>query len=672
MRTPRWSMAAALLFWGWQTGSIAWSMVMALGLEASALASARWEFKEVDVNRICDLCWILVLGAVLILGATEDHLVFIFKFVQWLPLCFFPIILAQTCGRQEVMPLSAFYGPLRRGRQSCRTFHISFAYFILCVAAASASTRPNGFFYVGIALLVLLALASVRPRHVSLLVWVLLAMLAVWSGQICHRRLRALQNNVEVALGSWISEFFQQSPDMYERRTRIGQTGLIQQSRKVLLRVRVPPGQIPPSLLRDGVFDIYTNHTWYVTSNYTAPVPVRGAEGTFHLLPTKPGSAEVEIASSFDGGRGPLALPHGVFEIDGLAANLRTNDLGVCSIEGGPGLVIIRAHYGGGVSLDALPGPSDTQVPENEKPGLEKIVRALKLREMPERQRIRAVTRFFRDHFAYSLYIPPNRYRKSGMTELEWFLSRQGRYGHCEYFATATVLLLRQAGVPARYVTGYAVPESARHGDTYLVRGRHQHAWALAYHSDDTHIWEQIDTTPPGRDQAEAQPAWWEAALDFLSNVAFTFSKWRWSRTAFARGVEWLLTPLILYLVWRILSTQRRRRAHRSAADLPLEPSWPGLDSELFLIHRRLSGGRFARLANESLADWQKRLETASPASSSLTRVFQLHRRLRFDPRGLAAAERELLKREAESWLLDFAALERSAAGVDLRPRGGV
>jgi hypothetical protein len=670
---PRWLMAGALLFWGWQTGLLIAGIVMAAALEASYFTVARWEFKETDLNRICDLCWLLLLGAGVILASTEDRVAFIFKFMQSLPMCFFPVILAQAHGNQEVMPLSAFYGLLRRGRQSSRGVHIAVAYFTICVVAASASTQANGFFYTGMALLVLLALACVRPRHVSLPLWILLATLVVWVGQIGHQRLRGLQNSFEAALGNWVSEFLQQSPDMYERRTRIGHVGRLSQSRKVLLRVRVPPGQIPPSLLREAVFDTYTNQTWYARSNENHTVRSLGADGAFVLLPLKHGSAETEISSFFESGKGPLALPHGVFEIDGLTARLRTNVLGVCSIEGDPGLVTLRARYGGGPSLDAPPGPSDLFVPASEIPALETITRPLKLADMPERRKIRAVTGFFKAHpFTYSLTIPNHRFQRNRMTELAWFLT-QGHIGHCEYFATATVLLLRQAGIPARYVTGFAVPESARRGDTYLVRERHQHAWALAYHSD-TQIWEQIDTTPSSWDEAET-PSWWDSLSDFISTLAFNYSKWRWSKTSFARGAEWILAPISLYLIWRILSTRRRRHSAQSASSSLAEPSWPGLDSELFLIHRQLAGGRFGRLQNESLAEWQKRLEEASAGPSALRHICQLHRRLRFDPRGLAAADRALLKREVESWLAEFAAVLAAPgppADVDLRGSGGV
>jgi transglutaminase-like putative cysteine protease len=50
--------------------------------------------------------------------------------------------------------------------------------------------------------------------------------------------------------------------------------------------------------------------------------------------------------------------------------------------------------------------------------------------------------------------------RFTNETPLARFLLRT-RSGHCEYFATATVLLLRQLGIPARYAVGYAVHEAS-------------------------------------------------------------------------------------------------------------------------------------------------------------------------------------------------------------------
>ena len=252
-------------------------------------------------------------------------------------------------------------------------------------------------------------------------------------------------------------------------------------------------------------------------------------------------------------------------------------------------------------------------------------------------------------------------------TEVGFFLTKSHR-GHCEYFATATVLLLREAGVRARYVTGYAVKESERHGGTYLVRARDAHAWTLVYHSD-TRLWDQIDTTPGERDQVEgAQPPWWEPASDALSNLYFQFSKWRWSKTSFARYSKWLLLPTILYLMIRIIFSQRRRRT-ASGADGHATPSWPGLDSELYLINQQLAQAQLSRLPNEPLLSWQQRLEAAFPDSDRLRRIFHLHRSLRFDPLGLNEDDRKRLRLEAQRWLADFTAQAAEAKRMSRPPR---
>jgi protein-glutamine gamma-glutamyltransferase len=306
-------------------------------------------------------------------------------------------------------------------------------------------------------------------------------------------------------------------------------------------------------------------------------------------------------------------------------------------------------------------------VPEDERPALNEVVARLKLDQMSsERQKIRAISSFFHDNFKYSLNIPISARGNGTNTPLGRFLL-QTRSGHCEYFATATVLLLRQAGIRARYITGYAVPESARHGDMYLVRARHSHAWALVYHTDSM-TWEQIDNTPGSwAEETEASAPWWQSTSDFASNIFFQFSKWRWGKASISRYAQWALAPLILYLVWRILSTRRRQHDASDGLAGSDEPVWPGLDSELYLIDRRLADLHLARQPHESLSRWQQRVEAAFPTASDLSGIFLRHRRLRFDPRGLPSHEREILRSQAMDWLTNFQDLEaqRKQAGPE-------
>jgi protein-glutamine gamma-glutamyltransferase len=657
MKTPRWLIGLALLFWGWETGLLLWAALMAAALEASHFTRTRWELADTDLNRICDLCAVLFLGAGTLLYSTEDRLVFIFKFAQWLPFCFFPVALAQSYGDRPSIPLSSFNWLLRRIPQSplSRTsFNISYGYFALCLLAASASTRPNDFFYAGVSVLILLALAHVRPNRVSWPAWITLAVIVLLCGRISHQGLRYVQNSMETALGGWIADFFRSSTDPRECRTRIGHGGEIPLSVKIVLRLRVPAGDVPPSLLREGAYDSYSRGTWKAGTNEFAQVVVN-LHGTASLQAPKKIFSKVEIAGYFPDGEGLLPLPHGTFEIEDFPGILKTNRLGVASVQAAQTLLDFQADYWTGPSMDAPPGPTDLAVPEDERPVLSVVAASLGLDQMNERQRIRAVSRFFQEHFHYSLNSPGRIGPNDRQSALGQFLTRT-RSGHCEYFATATVLLLRQAGVNARYITGYAVPESARHGDTYLVRERHSHAWALVYHSD-TKAWEQIDNTPSSwADVAEASTPWWEGGSDFLSNLYFDYSKWRWGKSSVSRYTQWALAPLILYLVWRILSTRRRQQTAAGDMAGASEPVWPGLDSELYLMDRRLAGVHLARQPNEPLNHWQQRLEEAFPASPSLRGIFDMHRRLRFDPRGLESRDRETLRRQAGEWLVEFSA----------------
>ena len=85
---------------------------------------------------------------------------------------------------------------------------------------------------------------------------------------------------------------------------------------------------------------------------------------------------------------------------------------------------------------------------------------------------------------------------------VQWFLFRS-REGHCEFFASSMVLLLRTMGIPARLQAGYAGGEPDAEGG-YLVRDSHAHAWVLAYVNE---TWRVFDPTP-----AEGRPGILEAA----------------------------------------------------------------------------------------------------------------------------------------------------------------
>lgn len=96
---------------------------------------------------------------------------------------------------------------------------------------------------------------------------------------------------------------------------------------------------------------------------------------------------------------------------------------------------------------------------------------------------------FLRSQFEYSLN------HRSGRSEdpLGNFLFST-RTGHCEYFATAHVIMLRTLGIPARMVNGFRQGEYNEWGDYFIVRQSDAHSWVEAFLPGSG--WIEFDPTP--------------------------------------------------------------------------------------------------------------------------------------------------------------------------------
>ena len=95
---------------------------------------------------------------------------------------------------------------------------------------------------------------------------------------------------------------------------------------------------------------------------------------------------------------------------------------------------------------------------------------------------------------------------------LDEFLRRVGG-GHCEYFASAMMILLRKHGIPCRLVGGFLAHEWDPERTGLTVRKRHAHAWVDVW--DRETGWFTIDATP-ARSALEDQ----EASLWFQLTAA--------------------------------------------------------------------------------------------------------------------------------------------------------
>lgn len=105
-------------------------------------------------------------------------------------------------------------------------------------------------------------------------------------------------------------------------------------------------------------------------------------------------------------------------------------------------------------------------------------------------EKAQAIAAFVRDSAVYDKN--PNRMPEDAQDFALWFLKERER-GYCVHFATAATVLLRAAGIEARYVSGYLLNTRAEVLET--VTGEHAHAWA-EYYVPGLNTWVVLEATP--------------------------------------------------------------------------------------------------------------------------------------------------------------------------------
>lgn len=131
------------------------------------------------------------------------------------------------------------------------------------------------------------------------------------------------------------------------------------------------------------------------------------------------------------------------------------------------------------------------------------------------------VEQYFWRNYTYALGTSlgrRNRYRLVAA-----FLTDERRMGHCEYFASASALLLRVMGVPTRYVTGFVVEEKNEVGEYWVARDRDAHAWVEAW-DESSQTWRIVESTPAeGVPQGDAN----DAQHQLVDALKTMYRRWR-------------------------------------------------------------------------------------------------------------------------------------------------
>ena len=688
MNTPFGMVGAALLFWGWQTGWLALAVPLALAIEARFVWKPAWVLDAEGINRFADLSSLalIAVGAWFLVTLEAPRAArTVIGMAQWLPITLVPLALAQAYLARAPLDLSVLFVTLRARPQTGLRVDFGFIYVIVCVLAAATANVRDEMFYGGAAVFAAWSLWNLRSRRYHRMVPFAILMVASVMGYAGHVALNQFQG----ALTEWVGDLIVRDANTnpFRTHTDIGQIGELKQSERVLLRVRLPEGERTPVLLHRASYNVFSSPSWIARPVIFDPLAGDAANGwslragtntragantgvdedrrdeSETSAPETRRARSIEVLEYARNGKTIASLPMGTVHIDGLPpSELRRSRLGSTNVETAGGFLRYRALRGRGGLVESSPEEIDFRVPSREADVIRAVANELGLHGLPPTQARRKIEQFFAENFRYSTWLEAS--SPFAPTPLSAFLTRT-RAGHCEYFASATTLLLREAGIAARYATGFSVQEKSA-GDDYLVRERHAHAWTRAWIGG---AWVDIDTTPPQWFGVEgANGGAWESLSDLWSWLKFAWGRYQTAEEdAIPRPVLiGLLVLLFGWLAWRIF----RQPAKRAVDELQGQPSAGivnGSDSEFYRIEQMLAARSLWRNPSEAVFAWLERLartgvgvgdalQAATPPLDELRveelrAIAKLHYRLRFDPVPMESTARDELRIRAERWL---------------------
>lgn len=648
MNTPPLLIAAAILFWGWRGEHLALAALLAVAIEGARLVAGRLELAEAQQFRVADLSTGLAIAAGVAFVATTGFPGAVVLFFHWLPVLLLPLALMQAWGAEREIALQVLFWSMRRVPLRERSaVNLGYPYLLLWLLAASAAPDQGPGFDVGLALLVAWALWPLRPRRRAMATWAALVVVAACLGFGASLGLRSLQLWLETHAPEWIAGGGTKV-NPYLATTDIGRLGELKQSDAIVLRVRADGPVRTPLLLHRASYVEYTGRDWIARGgSFETIAPIEGGR-RWRIAPGEV-QERLSVNERAPDGNPVLSLAAGAVEVDSpqLAA-LKGNPLGAFQGSADAGYVSYRmAVAADHAAAGSEPTAADLRVPDRERAAIARVAQQWRLVGRDAPAVVAELRRRFLADFGYTTF---QQAAARGATPLADFLERT-RSGHCEHFASAATLLLREAGVPARYATGYSVQEWSELERAWIARERHAHAWVRAWVGG---RWIDVDPTPPTWLALEAmeRPAWSRVA-DAWSWLRYRVS--RWAGEAGAAERAWLvglpLALVLLLLAWR-LSRLWRRPGAPAPADPVARVAGPYDDSPFLPVARHLEALGSPRRAQETTREWAARLAARWPGhAEELLRLAELHARARFDPRAMPLEEREAFADRARRWV---------------------
>lgn len=238
-----------------------------------------------------------------------------------------------------------------------------------------------------------------------------------------------------------------------------------------------------PLYLRTAIFDYFDGVYWQKKSAGSVKLPMKYTGLTLYNVPKTDLQLayEVEMVASIDQIIPLAAIPS---QLNFPSSVVAMNTEGQIS---SPGKILAGTHYSATswirhfdkrVYAEAtLPEVNYLQLPENLDARIPELAISLTQDQVSNADKAIAIEQYLRTQFTYELQ---SIFRSQHQTPLVPFLF-ETKKGHCEYFASALVILLRSLDIPARFVTGYSATQQNPLTGYYEVHALDGHAWVEAF-----------------------------------------------------------------------------------------------------------------------------------------------------------------------------------------------
>ncbi len=644
----------AIIFWGWHNNQMLFAVPMVIAYEVNPLISMRWRFTDLDIRRAASVATVAIIGVYTFIAVTGSWLQALSIFFQWLPVAIYPVVFLQTYADSEkinfrsLLLFTKFDATIAKKH---RNFDAIAPFFLICILCASGQVEHGLSFYFALLFISLFPLWQLRSNRLKLVPWLCAMVIAANLGFVGQLGIRTAHKYTEQQVISWLSRFYQGEADPFQQNTSLGEIGSIKQSNEIAFRVKSTNDQPVPRLLREAAYNKYQGGLWITTENEFQTIS-SSDKATWQWQPEPAQYDSIIITDQTTKNKAIAKLPSGSFRLLNFPAEtVENNQYGVVRLESEKKNVQYQVDFELDQNFDIAPIASDLDIPLSEAKTLEEIVQDNNLLDSNPTQTLSNVEGFFLKDFSYTLTLTGDGDRP---TPLASFLLDQ-KQGHCEYFATATTLLLREMGIPARYAVGYSVHDFSQLEQQYVVRDRHAHAWTLVYVDGK---WQNFDTTPANWADIEDQEA---KGFTFIGD----FFSWTWLQLKNIFGSIftpeniqrwwWVLLPILLLRLWfsgsgekdnlarKIL--KRRQKKQKKAQQL---------QSKFHPIEQTFADLGFPRSSSQPLQEWLNDLAqnpTTAEMAADLDKIVQLYYGDRFDPNGLNPDEIQAFEASVQAWL---------------------